>query len=45
MLYYIQVLEESGEYSEALSILDRNAKSRIIVDRVAVMETRGKLER
>ena len=41
MLYYVRVLEETGEFSEALSVLDTNAKSRIIVDRVAVMETRG----
>jgi N-alpha-acetyltransferase 15/16, NatA auxiliary subunit len=30
-----------GELSEALTLLDVNAKSRAIVDRVAVMETRG----
>jgi peptide alpha-N-acetyltransferase len=30
-----------GEFAEALAILDVNAKSRVIVDRVAVMETRG----
>jgi N-alpha-acetyltransferase 15/16, NatA auxiliary subunit len=32
-----------GELSEALTLLDVNAKSRAIVDRVAVMETRGVL--
>ena len=41
MLYYVHVLEEYGELSEALSVLDSNAKARVIVDRVAVMETRG----
>ena len=30
-----------GELAEALTLLDVNAKSRAIVDRVAVMETRG----
>ena len=30
-----------GELAEALGLLDVNAKSRAIVDRVAVMETRG----
>jgi N-alpha-acetyltransferase 15/16, NatA auxiliary subunit len=30
-----------GELTEALTLLDVNAKSRVIVDRVAVMETRG----
>ena len=30
-----------GELTEALTLLDVNAKSRAIVDRVAVMETRG----
>jgi hypothetical protein len=30
-----------GELAEALTLLDVNAKSRTIVDRVAVMETRG----
>lgn len=44
MLYYVHVLEECGELSEALSVLDSNAKARVIVDRVAVMETRGTLD-
>lgn len=44
MLYYVRVLEDTGELREALSVLDTNAKSRIIVDRVAVMETRGMLD-
>jgi len=30
-----------GELAEALTLLDVNAKSRAIVDRVAVLETRG----
>ena len=30
-----------GKLAEALTLLDVNAKSRAIVDRVAVMETRG----
>ena len=31
------------DYSEALAILDVNSKSRAIVDRTAIMETRGTL--
>ena len=41
MIYHVRVLEEMGEYREALALLDANAKDRVIVDRVAIMETRG----
>lgn len=41
LLYQVKVLEDAGESAEALTLLDINAKSRAIVDRVAVMETRG----
>jgi peptide alpha-N-acetyltransferase len=41
LLYQVKVLEDMGELVEALALLDVNAKSRAIVDRVAVMETRG----
>ncbi|KAF8067854.1 NMDA receptor-regulated protein 1-domain-containing protein [Lyophyllum atratum] len=43
LLYHIYLLEEMGEFSEALSLLDVNAKSRAIVDRTAIMETRARL--
>ena len=42
-LYRVRVLEELGELEEALSMLDNGAKSRVIVDRTAVMETRGEI--
>lgn len=41
LLYHVKILEDMGELTEALTLLDVNAKSRAIVDRVAVMETRG----
>lgn len=41
LLYHVRILEDVGEVAEALTLLDTNAKSRAIVDRVAVMETRG----
>ena len=41
LLYYIYLLEEIGDLSEALSVLDSNAKTRAIVDRTAIMEIRG----
>ena len=41
MIYHVRLLEEMGEYREALMLLDANAKDRVIVDRVAIMETRG----
>lgn len=44
MLYHIRILEDLGETSEALNILDINAKSRAIVDRTAIMEIRGKFD-
>ncbi|KAF8899782.1 NMDA receptor-regulated protein 1a [Gymnopilus junonius] len=43
LLYYISVLEELGELSEALSILDTSAKSRAIVDRTAILEIRARI--
>lgn len=43
MLYHVRVLEDLGEYTEALSLLDINAKSRAIVDRTAIMEFRGEM--
>ncbi|EMD34697.1 hypothetical protein CERSUDRAFT_86122 [Gelatoporia subvermispora B] len=43
LLYHVRVLEELGEYEDAISFLDINAKSRAIVDRVAVMEFRARL--
>jgi len=41
LLYHVKILEDMGESAEALTLLDINAKSRAIVDRVAIMETRG----
>lgn len=41
LLYHIRLLEELGESSQALSLLDVSAKSRAIVDRTAIMEIRG----
>jgi N-alpha-acetyltransferase 15/16, NatA auxiliary subunit len=41
LLYHVKILEDMGELAEALTVLDVNAKSRAIVDRVAVMEMRG----
>ncbi|KAF5383319.1 hypothetical protein D9615_004982 [Tricholomella constricta] len=43
LLYHIHLLEEMGEFSDALSLLDINAKSRSIVDRAAIMEYRARL--
>ncbi|KAF8508577.1 NMDA receptor-regulated protein 1-domain-containing protein [Hysterangium stoloniferum] len=43
LLYYLQVLEEMGEHSDALSQLDLYAKERSIVDRTAVAESRARL--
>ncbi|KAI0766255.1 NMDA receptor-regulated protein 1-domain-containing protein [Irpex lacteus] len=43
LLYHIRVLEDLGEYREALNLLDVNAKSRAIIDRVAIMEYRARL--
>ena len=45
MLYHVRVLEDLGELSEALSLLDVSAKSRAIIDRVAIMEFRGRYPR
>ncbi|KAI0047730.1 N-terminal acetyltransferase A, auxiliary subunit [Auriscalpium vulgare] len=43
LLYHVRLLEELEEYPEALNMLDINAKSRAIVDRVGIMETRARI--
>ncbi|KAF9652586.1 N-terminal acetyltransferase A, auxiliary subunit [Thelephora ganbajun] len=43
LLYHVALLEEVGQFSEALSLLDTNAKARLIIDRTAVMERRARL--
>ncbi|KAI0727501.1 NMDA receptor-regulated protein 1-domain-containing protein [Fomitopsis betulina] len=43
LLYHVRLLEETGEAKEALAFLDVNAKSRAIVDRIAIMEHRARL--
>ncbi|KAI0689172.1 NMDA receptor-regulated protein 1-domain-containing protein [Cytidiella melzeri] len=43
LLYHIHILEALGEYTEALNLLDVNAKSRAIIDRVSIMEYRARL--
>ncbi|CAA7268350.1 unnamed protein product [Cyclocybe aegerita] len=43
LLYYLLVLEELGEFQEALSVLNENAGSRSIVDRTAILERRARL--
>ncbi|KAI0305165.1 NMDA receptor-regulated protein 1-domain-containing protein [Multifurca ochricompacta] len=43
LLYHVRILEDMGELAEALTFLDVNAKSRSIVDRIAVMETRARI--
>lgn len=42
VFFYIRVLEEGGEFEEALSLLDKKAKDRLLVDRPAIAECRGK---
>ncbi|KAL4251971.1 NMDA receptor-regulated protein 1a [Abortiporus biennis] len=43
LLYHVRVLEDLGEFQEALNLLDVNAKSRAIIDRTAIMEFRARL--
>ncbi|KAF8156996.1 NMDA receptor-regulated protein 1-domain-containing protein [Crassisporium funariophilum] len=43
LIYYIRLLEEIGELSEALSILDVSSKSRAIVDRTSILEIRARI--
>ncbi|OCH91292.1 NMDA receptor-regulated protein 1a [Obba rivulosa] len=43
LLYHVRLLEELGEYEEAISFLDSNAKSRAIIDRIAIMEFRARI--
>ncbi|KAI0674538.1 NMDA receptor-regulated protein 1a [Trametes maxima] len=43
LLYHVRVLEELGAYTEALVLLDTSAKSRAIIDRVAIMEFRARM--
>ncbi|KAG8885365.1 hypothetical protein FRB97_001440 [Tulasnella sp. 331] len=41
MLYYIRLLEDLQEYSEAMQLLDVHAKGRSIVDKTAITLLRG----
>ncbi|KAJ6449420.1 NMDA receptor-regulated protein 1-domain-containing protein [Mycena vitilis] len=43
LLYHVRLLEDMGEFTEALAMLDVNAKSRAIVDRTSIMEIRARL--
>ncbi|KAJ2918957.1 hypothetical protein MD484_g1411, partial [Candolleomyces efflorescens] len=43
LLFYIRILEELGDYTEALTVLNTNSKSRAIVDQTAISETRARL--
>lgn len=43
LLYHVRVLEDLGDYTEAIALLDASAKERTIIDRVAIMEFRGEL--
>ncbi|KAF5351177.1 hypothetical protein D9756_008406 [Leucocoprinus leucothites] len=43
LLYHIRVLEDLGDYKEALDMLDHGAKERMILDRTATMEYRARL--
>lgn len=42
-MYHVKILEELARYTEALTFLDTNSKSRVIVDKTAIMETRARL--
>lgn len=41
LLYHVRILVDLEEYSEALTFLDTNAKSRSITDRLAISISRG----
>ncbi|KAG7091847.1 hypothetical protein E1B28_008249 [Marasmius oreades] len=43
LVYHVRLLEALGEWSDALSLLDTNAKERAIVDKTAIMEFRARL--
>ncbi|PCH44761.1 N-terminal acetyltransferase A auxiliary subunit [Wolfiporia cocos MD-104 SS10] len=43
LLYHVRLLEETGALADALALLDDSAKSRAIVDRIAIMEFRARL--
>ncbi|KAF8970163.1 NMDA receptor-regulated protein 1-domain-containing protein [Flammula alnicola] len=43
LIYYVNILEEVGDLSEALSILDKSSKSRSIVDRTSILEIRARI--
>ncbi|KIP11893.1 hypothetical protein PHLGIDRAFT_82848 [Phlebiopsis gigantea 11061_1 CR5-6] len=43
LVYHVRILEDLGEFNDALALLDVNAKSRAIIDRVAIMEYRARI--
>lgn len=40
-MYYLRILEDLGEYSDAMVQLDSYAKERSIIDKIAIAEVRG----
>jgi peptide alpha-N-acetyltransferase len=45
LLYHVRILEDMGDLADALALLGTKEKSKAIVDQVAVMETRGTVQR
>lgn len=43
LLYHVHLQEKMGNYNEALTMLDICARSRAIIDRIAIMEFRARL--
>ncbi|KAG6379644.1 NMDA receptor-regulated protein 1-domain-containing protein [Boletus reticuloceps] len=43
VFFHVRVLEELGEFQEALTLLDKKAKDRMLVDRPAIAECRARL--
>jgi N-alpha-acetyltransferase 15/16, NatA auxiliary subunit len=41
ILYHVQILEELGEVSEGLDLLDASIESKAIVEHTTVLEFRG----
>ncbi|KAF8550148.1 N-terminal acetyltransferase A, auxiliary subunit [Imleria badia] len=41
VFFHIRILEELGEFQDALTMLDKKAKDRMLVDRPAIAECRG----
>lgn len=43
LTYYVTLIEETGDYTDALQLLENYAKDRSIIDKTAILTIKGEL--